>query len=73
VAARIKPKLSDLRAEFTRRDKGKRGRLRNDEVKAILEDFDVSMGGQEWITLQRRFQFADSDTFLYNDFVAYLE
>jgi hypothetical protein len=72
LATQLKGRQGDLKNEFVRRDKAKRGRLRNAEVKDILDDFQVTLGGQEWITLQRRFQFADSDTFLYNDFLAFL-
>jgi hypothetical protein len=73
LGKRLKPKLGELRTAFAQRDKGKRERLRNDDVKAILDDFDVNIGDQEWVTLQRRFQFADSDAFLYNDFLLSLE
>jgi hypothetical protein len=68
----LKPRLGELRAAFVRRDKYKRGRLKNDEVRNILDEFGFKMDAQQWITLSRRFQFADSDTFRYNDLLAHI-
>jgi Ca2+-binding EF-hand superfamily protein len=62
--------LGELRAAFLRKDKYKRGRAKNDDVREVLEGFGVKFGPQEWTTLTRRFQFADSDSFRYNDFLA---
>jgi hypothetical protein len=68
----LKPRLNDLKTAFMRQDKLKRGRVKRDTVASILGEFDVKLGSQELITLQRRFQFADSDLFDYNDFLASL-
>jgi hypothetical protein len=69
---KLKPHLNDLKTAFLRQDKLKRGRVKNEYVASILADFDVLIGGQELITLQRRFQFAGSDWFQYSDFLASL-
>jgi hypothetical protein len=68
----LKPRIDDLRTAFMRRDKLKRGRVKRDDLAPILGDFNVKLGVQELLTLFRRFQFADSDLFEYNDFLAAL-
>jgi hypothetical protein len=68
----LKPRVNDLRTSFMRRDKLKRGRVKIDQIAEILGEYDVKLGEQELLTLFRRFQFADSDLFEYNDFLATL-
>ena len=65
----LKAHVNDLRTSFQRRDKTHRGRIRRDEIDDVLQEFNVKLGEQELITLFRRFQFADSDMFEYNDFL----
>jgi hypothetical protein len=69
----LRPRLGEIRAALLKKDKYKRGRARNEDVRDVLESFGVKFGPQEWTTLVRRFQFADSDTFRYNDFLALIE
>ncbi|OHT15187.1 hypothetical protein TRFO_14375 [Tritrichomonas foetus] len=69
----LKSRVSDLKTAFARRDKTHRGRVRREEVAEVLEEFNVNLGEQELITLFRRFQFADSELFEYNDFLETLK
>ena len=70
VSDKLKPHVDDLKTAFARKDKTHRGRVKQADVGDILDEFDVHLGEQEMITLFRRFQFADSDMFEYNDFLA---
>lgn len=73
VSDQLKPKINDLKTAFARRDKTHRGRVKQSDVGDVLEEFGVNLGEQELITLFRRYQFADSDMFEYNDFLAALK
>lgn len=69
----LKPRINDLKTAFSRKDKTHRGRVKQADVPEILDEFGVKLGEQELITLFRRFQFADSDQFEYNDFLNLLK
>lgn len=69
LTKQLKGKANDLKTAFMRRDKQRRGRIHRNDLGSVLEDFRVRLGEQELVTLFRRFQFADSDMFEYNDFL----
>jgi hypothetical protein len=66
----VKPKIEELRTELKGRDKSGHGKLPHAEVREVLEQFGITFGTQEWLTLERRFQFSNSGQFLYDDFLA---
>jgi hypothetical protein len=72
LIADLKPKGKDLRSALLALDKKKHGKLPSADVRDVLADFGVTFETQEWLTLQRRFQFATTDLFLYEDFLALL-
>ena len=72
MAKQLKHKVNDLRIAFQEKDKLKRGRIPRDQVDPILSKFGINLGPQESITLFRRYQFADSNLFEYNEFIANL-
>lgn len=65
----LKPRVEELRRVFQRQDTRKKGRVPFDDVGPILKGFHVGLGDQELTTLIRRFQFADSNMFEYEDFL----
>ncbi|KAH0790196.1 putative flagellar microtugule protofilament ribbon protein [Histomonas meleagridis] len=69
ISEKLKHKTNDLRMAFQEKDKFKRGRVQRDQVDPILSKFGINLGPQESITLFRRYQFADSNLFEYNDFI----
>lgn len=72
IIPKLKPRASDLRTAFVRRDRLRRGRIPRQDIPDVLAEFDVTLSEQELITLFRRFQFADSDMFEYDPFLQLL-
>jgi len=70
IITKLKSIKNIVSAAFKECDTQKRGRVKNSDVERILAQFDVTLTKQGRITLFRRFQFADSDLFLYNEFLA---
>jgi hypothetical protein len=66
----IRPKIGEIRTALEEKDKTGHGKLPHAEVRDVLEQFGVTFGTQEWLTIERRFQFSNSGEFLYLDFLA---
>jgi hypothetical protein len=73
IRGTLRPKAKEIRSAFAMRDGDKRGKVKNDVVLDVLGKFGVTLGSQELVTLQRRFQFADTDYFVYPDFLSLVE
>jgi hypothetical protein len=72
VQAQLLAKKEQLKAAFERRDARKKGRIERSQIARVMAEFGVTLGEQEVLTLFRRFQFADSDLFEYNEFLSML-
>jgi hypothetical protein len=73
LITQLKPTVSELRAAFLAKDKKKHGKIPSVDARDVLAEFDVTFGTQEWVTLQRRFQFSTTNEFLYEDFLSLLD
>ena len=65
-----KGKAPQILVEFQKLDKRRRGRVTLPEVQSVFATFGIKLDDQQFLTLFRRFQYIDSDMFLYQDFVS---
>jgi hypothetical protein len=73
IRGTFRQRAKEIRSAFALRDADKRGRVKNEVVPDVLGKFGVTLGQQELLTLLRRFQFADTDDFVYPDFLSLVE
>lgn len=69
IISKLEGKKSTVEAAFQRHDKTGRSMVDKKDMRNVLRDFGVELEEQEFLTLFRRYQFADSDRFLYEDFL----